>query len=150
MGLVNLFGAHVESRVAFLIIGEIVVGILLVLAFVMAARHKGRYHHYMILSAFLADELVFKPLMYQRLTLGVFGSFPYSGTVGLPHIMLAISATVLGAATVVLGFRFRIKKGKKMFMPPKGRIHKIVGALYLVSWFATLLFGVLIFVHFYM
>ena len=119
-------------------------------AFVMPARHKGWYHHYMILSAFLADELVFKPLMYQRLTLGVFGSFPYSGTIGLPHVLLAISATLLGAATVVLGFRFRIKKEKKMFMPPKGRVHRIFGALYLVSWFATMLYGVRIFVLFYL
>jgi len=150
MGLVNLFGAHVEPRVAFLMIGEIVVGVILVLAFVMAARHKGRYHHYMILSAFLADELVFKPLMYQRLTLGVFGSFPYPGTSGLPHILLAVSVTVLGAATVILGFKFRIKKQKKMFLPPKGRVHKIVGALYLMSWFATMLYGVRIFVLFYL
>jgi len=150
MGLVSLFGAHVEPRIAIIMIGEILVGVLLVLAFVMAARHKGLYHHYMILSAFLTDELIFKPLMYQRLTLGVFGSFPYSGTIGLPHLMLAVTATALGAATVVLGFRYRIKKAKKMFMPPKGRIHKIVGALYLVSWFATMLYGVRIFALFYL
>jgi hypothetical protein len=150
MGLVNLFGAHVEPRIAFLMIGEIVVGAILVLAFVMAARHRGWYHHYMILSAFLADELVFKPLMYQRLTLGVFGSFPYPGTSGLPHISLPASATVLGAATVSLGFKFRIKKQKKMFLPPKGRVHKIVGALYLLSWFAAMLYGVRIFVLFYL
>jgi uncharacterized membrane protein YozB (DUF420 family) len=150
MGLVNLFGAHVEPRIAFLMMGEIVVGVLLALAFIMAARHKGRYHHYMILPAFLADELVIKPLMYQRLTLGVFGAFPYPGTSGLPHILLAASATVLGTATMILGFKFRIKKEKKMFLPPKGKIHKIVGALYLVSWFATMLYGVRIFVLFYL
>ncbi len=150
MGLVNLFGALVEPRIAFLMIGEIVVGAVLVLAFVMAARHKGLYHHYMILSAFLTDELIFKSLMYQRLTLGVFGSFPYPGTIGLPHVLLAVIATALGAATVVLGFRYRIKKGKKMFMPPKGRMHKIVGALYLLSWFAAMLYGVRVFVLFYL
>ena len=150
MALVNLFGAQVESRVALLMIGEIVIGVLLVLAFLLAARHKGRYHHYMILSAFLADELLMKPLMYQRLALGVFGSFPYSGTVGLPHVLLAVSCSVLGALTVILGFWFRVKKEKQMFMPPKGRIHKVIGALYLISWFATMLYGVRIFVLFYL
>jgi hypothetical protein len=150
MGLVSLFGVQVESRVAFLIVGEIVVGAVLILALVMAARHKGWYHHYMILSAFLADELVMKPLMYQRLALGVFGSFPYPGTIGLPHVLLAVSATVLGAVTVILGFRFRVKKKKKMFMPPKGRVHKIFGALYLASWFATMLYGIRIFASFYL
>jgi hypothetical protein len=64
--------------------------------------------------------------------------------------LLAVSVTVLGAATVILGFKFRIKKQKKMFLPPKGRVHKIVGALYLVSWFATMLYGVRIFVLFYL
>lgn len=150
MGLVSLFGAHVEPRIALLILGEITVGILLVASFIMAARHKGRYHHYMMLSAFLTDELVLKPLMYQRLTLGVFGSFPYSGTLGLPHVLLAISATILGATTIFLGFKFRLKKGKKMFMPIKGRIHKIIGAVYLASWTATLLLGVRIFATFYL
>ena len=149
MATVDLFGAQVEPRIAFLMIGEIAVGVLLVLAFVMAFRHIGRYHHYMMLSAFLTDELIFKPLMYQRLALGVFGSFPYPGTIGLPHVLLAVSATVLGAATVILGFRFMIKKEKKMFMPPKGMIHKVFGALYLVSWFATMLYGIRIFMQFY-
>lgn len=150
MAFVSLFGVQMPFQSAVLLVGESVVAALFVAAVLFAARHKGTYHHYLILSGFLVDELVMKPLMYQRLALGVLGSFPYTGTVGLWHVSLSVAATVLGIATIYLGFRNRVKKGGKMFLPPKGRVHRYVGALYLASWAATLLLGLRIFATFYL
>jgi len=150
MALVDLFGVRLPEEAAVLLVGESVVASLFVAAVVLAARHRGTYHHYLILSGFLLDELVMKPLMYGRLALGVFGNYPYSGTLGLPHIAVAILATVLGIVTVCMGFRYRVKKDRRMFLRPKGRIHRIVGASYLVAWAATLLLGLRIFATFYL
>jgi hypothetical protein len=150
MGTVDLFGVSVPSQVAIVMIGEIVIAALFVTAVLMAAFHKGWYHHYLVLSGFLLDELVMKPLMYSRLSLGVFGSFPYKGTSAMPHLVLAAAATVLGIAAIYLGFRYRTKKDHKMFMPPKGKIHRYIGALYLLAWLATLIGGLRIFGTFYL
>jgi hypothetical protein len=150
MAFVELFGVLMPFESAVLLVGESIIAVLFIVAVVLAALHKGTYHHYLVLSGFLLDELVFKPLMYQRLSLGVLGSFPYEATAGLPHIALSSVATVLGIVTIYLGFRYRTKKGWRMFMPPKGRIHRYIGASYLIAWAVTMVIGLRIFATFYL
>jgi uncharacterized membrane protein YozB (DUF420 family) len=146
--VLNLFGATVSPIVAFFLLGELSVLIVLVAAFIMARLHKGSTHHYLMLSAFLADILVFKPLMFSRAST-VYGSFPWDGTRLAPHFLIAASVAIIGACTVVLGFKYRVKKGSKMFMPPKGKLHRIVGALFLILWSATFAIGLVIFLETY-
>lgn len=149
MDFIELFGVLMPGEVGISLVLEFAVAVLLALALFMAATHKGTYHHWIMLSAFLVDELIAKPIMVQRFTLGVFGDFPYSGTTGLAHISLSIITTVSGIMTIYLGFRYRIKKDGRMFMPPKGRVHKIVGAVFFASWYLAFLLGVGIFLMFY-
>ena len=148
--MVDLLGVQMPVESAVLLIGEIVVAALFIVAVLFAARHKGTHHHYLILSGFLLDELVMKPLMYQRLSSGVLGSYPYDGTAGLAHIVLSAVVTALGLVTIYLGFRHRVEKDRRMFMPPKGRIHKFAGASYLAAWAITMLLGIRIFATFYL
>ncbi len=150
MSTVDLLGTILPSQVAIVMIGEMIIAGLFVTAVLMAALHKGWYHHYLVLSGFLLDELVMKPLMYGRLSLGVFGSFPYSGTSAIPHLVLAVITTVLGVLAIYLAFKHRSKKDHKMFLPPKGKIHKYMGAAYLLAWLATLIVGLRIFASFYL
>jgi hypothetical protein len=37
-----------------------------------------------------------------------------------------------------------------MFLPPKGKIHKYIGAAYLLAWLATLIVGLRIYASFYL
>jgi len=148
---VDLFGVVMSTEAFVSMVGEIVVAGLLILAVVIGLKHKGIYHHYILLIAYLSDELVFKVIMYSRLRLGVFGDFPYAGTMAPLHISLAVLVTVLGLAAVVLGFKYRIKKDRKMFMPPRGmKWHKPIGILYVVFWFVSFLDGIYIFRSFYL
>ena len=144
----DLFGATVAPIVAFFLFGELAILAALVVAFVLARMHKGSVHHYMMLTAFLADLLVFKPLMFSRAS-SVWGSYPWDGTRIAPHLLISVVAAVLGASSVVLGFKYRIKKGPKMFLPPKGKLHRVAGALFLVLWSATLVIGLIIFLETY-
>lgn len=151
MSAVDLFGVVMSTEAFVSMVGEIVVACLLILAVVIGLKHKGVYHHYILLIAYLSDELVFKVIMYSRLRLGVFGDFPYAGTMAPLHISLAVVVTVLGLAAVVLGFKYRIKKDRKMFMPPRGmKWHKPIGILYVVFWFVSFLDGIYIFRSFYL
>ena len=151
MSAVDLFGVVMSTEAFVSMVGEIVVASLLILAVVIGLKHKGVYHHYILLIAYLSDELVFKVIMYSRLRLGVFGEFPYAGTMAPLHISLAVVVTVLGLAAVVLGFKYRIKKDRKMFMPPRGmKWHKPIGILYVVFWFVSFLDGIYIFRSFYL
>ena len=151
MSAVDLFGVVMSTEAFVSMVGEIVVACLLILAVVIGLKHKGVYHHYILLIAYLSDELVFKVIMYSRLRLGVFGDFPYAGTMAPLHISLAVLVTVLGLAAVVLGFKYRIKKDRKMFMPPRGmKWHKPIGILYVVFWFVSFLDGIYIFRSFYL
>jgi len=148
---VDLFGVVMSTEAFVSMVGEIVVACLLILAVVIGLKHKGVYHHYILLIAYLSDELVFKVIMYSRLRLGVFGDFPYAGTMAPLHISLAVLVTVLGLAAVALGFKYRIKKDRKMFMPPRGmKWHKPIGILYVVFWFVSFLDGIYIFRSFYL
>ena len=150
MSTIDLLGTILPSQVAIVMIGEMIIAGLFVTAVLMAALHKGWYHHCLVLGGFLLDELVMKPLMYQRLSLGVFGSFPYSGTTAIPHLTLAVITTVLGVLAIYLAFKYRSKKDHKMFLPPKGKTHKYMGAAYLMAWLATLIVGLRIFTSFYL
>ena len=150
MALVELLGVRMPVEAAIVLVGEAVVGVVLVIAFYLAATHKGRYHHWMMLSAFLFDELVLKGIMVRKLLDGALGSYPYEGTGGTPHVVLSAICTVAGIAVIYLGFRHRVRRAGNMFLPPKGRKpHKIVGLVYLASWAATLLVGMRIFWDFY-
>jgi hypothetical protein len=57
--------------------------------------------------------------------------------------------TVSGIIAIYLGFRYRVKKDRKMFMPPKGRVHKIAGAVFYASWYLAFLLGLRVFLLFY-
>jgi uncharacterized membrane protein YozB (DUF420 family) len=74
---------------------------------------------------------------------------PWEGTKIVPHLLISLLAAVLGVATVYLGFRYRVKKERKMFLPPKGKLHRIVGALFLVLWSATFAIGLVMFLETY-
>src|SRR4030042_5351250 len=149
MDFVELFGVFMPGEVGISLVLEIAVAVLLALALFMAATHRGPSHHWIMLAAFLVDDLIAKPIMVQRLTLGVFGDFPYSSTSGLVHISLSIITTVSGIIAIYLGFRYRVKKDGKMFMPPRGRIHKIFGAVFYASWYLAFLLGMRVFLMFY-
>jgi len=146
---VNLFGATVEPIVAFFLLGELGVLVALVAAYLLGRFHKGRAHHYLMLVAFLADLLVFKPLMYSRAS-SAWGSFPWDGTRIAPHLILSASAGAIGAIDVLLGFKYRIKKGPKMFMPPKGKLHRTLGLLFLAVWSVAFVIGLVIFLETYL
>ena len=142
--MVNLFGAQVPSAVALMLMGETVLLAIFLGAWVLAKLHKGRDHHYVMLGAFAFDVLVFKPLMISR-AFRVFGPFPWSGTSISLHLYLDLVVAVLGVASIYLGFKYRVKKGAKMFLPPKGRMHKWTGYLFVALWVATFVLGVKIF-----
>jgi len=141
---VGLFGAQVPTVVALMFIGETALLAIFLAAWVLGRLHKGRYHHYVMLAAFAADMLVFKPLMITR-ALQVYGHYPWPGTSISLHLYLDVAVIVLGLVSIYYGFKFRIRKGVKMFLPPKGRMHKWVGYLFIALWIATFVLGIRIF-----
>jgi uncharacterized membrane protein YozB (DUF420 family) len=141
---VGLLGAQVPSVVALMFIGEAAMLAVFIVAWLLGRLHKGKYHHYVMLAAFATDMLVFKPLMTTR-ALEVFGPFPWPGTSISLHLYLDLAVTVLGFVSIYYGFKFRIKKGGKMFLPPKGRMHKWAGYLFIAFWIATFVLGIRIF-----
>ena len=126
-------------------IGESVLLAAFIFAWALARRHKGKHHHYVMLGAFLLDILAFKPLMIAR-AFDVYGPYPWSGTGISSHFFLDIAVVVFGVSSVVLGFKFRVKKAGKMFLPPKGRSHKWLGYLFIALWVATFALGIRVFV----
>ena len=141
---VDLFGVQMPLEAAVALVGEVVVGIVLLASVYMAAKHQGRVHHWMMLSAYLGDELVLKPIMYYRASLGVFGPFPFYHTSGFTHLIIGIVAAALGLAAILLAFKFRARSGKKMYLKVKGRPHRWFGAAYVVAWYVSLFYGLLI------
>jgi len=127
------------------LIGETVLAALFVVALLMARKHRGREHHLILLGVFLVDELLLKPIMISRALDGTNGSFPWNGTAVLPHLALAIAMTLLGIVTIFIGFKRSVRKGKKMFLPPKGKMHKLIGYAFVASWFASYVVGLWIF-----
>ena len=142
----GLFAPSEPAIVDAIMIGEMIIAILLIVAFAFARKHKGVHHHYIMLSAFLLDELIFKPLMTMRAIDGSNGNFPWEGTAILPHLILSIAMTILGIVTIFLGFKRVVKKDRKMFMPPKGKIHRIVGRTFILTWIASYMIGLWVFV----
>ena len=147
--MVNLFGTEVAPVVAFILVGEIVILAVFVGAWILARLHRGRHHHYVMWAAFLVDMLVFKPLMISR-AFEVYGPYPWPGT-GIPiHFWLDAGVVVVGVASFVTAYKYRVKKNGKMFLPRKGRIHKLLGYLFIILWAATLAEGIRIFAVFYL
>lgn len=125
-------------------VGEAALLTVFVVAWALARLHKGSHHHYVMLSAFLVDAVVFKPLMLSR-ALSVYGSYPWPGTSIAFHFYLDIVVLVLGVSNIVLGFKFRTRKGGRMFMPPKGKVHRWLGYAFIAFWIFTFIAGVRIF-----
>ncbi len=147
MDLITILGVRMTYLALSVLIGEAMVGIVISVAVIMAHMHKGRNHHWLMLTAFLGDLLVVKPLMIYRVSQGFFGSFPYPHTPGLFHISLAILVAALGITNIWLGFRYRVKGGnsKNFFLNAKGARHRMVGAFFVALWAATMIYGIWIF-----
>ncbi len=150
MSFVEIFGISMPTEIAVSVVVEIILAGVFAIALVLAITHRGFYHHWIMLSAFLVDELLAKPIMVQRFMDGVLGDYPYSATSGLAHIGLSVVATVAGIVTIALGFKFRTRKERKMFLPPKGkRLHLVSGAVFFSSWYLAFILGMRIFSMFY-
>jgi uncharacterized membrane protein YozB (DUF420 family) len=146
----ELLGVSTTTTAAVVLIGETILAAILIIGIFLAARHKGTYHHWILLTVYLSDFLVLKPLMILKIYDGTYGSYPWPAPAGLfPHIIMAVITVVSGAAAIVLAFKYRVKKGNKMFMPPKGKIHRLVGAVFVVSWFVVYIVGIVVFYRLY-
>ena len=153
MAEIEFLGVTLSTGAFVGLVGSVAVAIALTIAVTLARMHRGRYHHYIILGSFLFDELVVKAMMVSRLRVGMFGEFPYVdiGWMAPTHIALAGVTTALGLATIVVGFKFRTRKGDKMLMPPKGKKwHKPIGLLYVAFWFLSFFVGLYVFSSFYL
>ncbi|HEX9907546.1 MAG TPA: hypothetical protein VGB78_03655 [Thermoplasmata archaeon] len=151
MATIDLLGIVLPQKAAVMLVGEAIIAVLLPLAVFLAIRHRGKYHHWTLLSVFLLDELVLKGLMIQSLMNGSLGDYPYTGTAGLSHLLFSAISTAAGIATIVLGFMFRSKREGNMFMPKeKKKVHRIAGVAFLLSWYVSFLLGLSIFSSFYM
>jgi len=142
----RLLGAELEPIVAMVIVGETLLAVLFPVAIVFAARHKGLMHHYVMLTAFLVDALLLKMIMVARLMDGAWGEFPwtYFDTM-LPHVLAATASDVLGVLTIYLGFRHRVRNAKGMFLPARGMMHRVSGAMFIISWYTSLILGMSVF-----
>lgn len=144
-----IFGAGIPLISELTLIGETAIAALLILSFILARKHKGLFHHYLMLVAFLADVLIFKIIMITRAFNGELGSFPWGEIVILPHLIISVAVSAVGAVAIINGFKFVLRKNKKMFMPPKGKMHKLLGRIFLISWFVAYLFGIIVFGRLY-
>ncbi len=127
------------------LLGETILAILLVVALFMAAAHKGDVHHYLMLAVFTVDLLVFKPIMFSLAFDGSNGLFPWEGSSILLHLIISSIVAALGLLAIYLGFRKVVRRGGKMFMPKQGRVHRIIGALFIALWLITYIMGLFIF-----
>ena len=83
----GIFGANVPLLVDLNLLGETVLAILMVTALLLAAAHKGHIHHYLMLTVFTVDLLVFKPIMF---------SLAFNGSNGLQFV----AAVLVGGLSV--------------------------------------------------
>ena len=141
----GIFGANVPLLVDLNLLGETILAILLVVALFMAAAHKGDVHHYLMLAVFTVDLLVFKPIMFSLAFDGSNGLFPWEGSSILLHLIISSIVAALGLLAIYLGFRKVVRRGGKMFMPKQGRVHRIIGALFIALWLITYIIGLFIF-----
>jgi len=130
--------------VAFMFVGEAALLIAYIVAWACARLHYGKRHHYVMLSSFALDMLVFKPIMISR-AFRVYGSYPWPGSSIALHFWLDAAVAVLGLLTIYFAFRFRTVRDRKMFMPPKGRVHRRLGIAFIILWIATFIVGVRVF-----
>jgi uncharacterized membrane protein YozB (DUF420 family) len=142
----GIFGANVPLLVDVNLLGESILAVLLVLAFVLAATHKGRVHHYLMLAVFALDLVVFKPIMFSLALNGSNGLFPWEGSQILPHLIVSSIVAVLGLVAIYLGFRNFVMKNGNMYMPRPGRVHRVMGASFIVLWLTTYVIGLYIFI----
>ena len=146
----ELFGVSTTTSAAVVLIGETVLAAILLVGIFLAAKHRGANHHWILLTVYLSDFIVLKPLMILKIYDGTYGSYPWPAPAGLfPHIIMAVISAASGAAAIALAFKYRVNKGNKMFMPPKGKIHKLVGAVFIVAWFAVYFMGLVVFYRLY-
>jgi uncharacterized membrane protein YozB (DUF420 family) len=143
----GIFGANVPLLVDVNLLGESILAILLVVALLLAALHKGHIHHYLMLAAFALDLVVFKPIMFSLALNGSNGLFPWEGSQILLHLIVSTIVAVLGLVAIYLGFRKVVRKDGKMLMPRTGRVHRIAGAAFIGLWLATYFIGLYIFVN---
>ncbi len=147
--LVDLFGTEVEPVVALMFIGEIAIMAVFVGAWALARLHRGKHHHYVMWAAFLTDMLLFKPLMMAR-ALEAYGPYPWPGTGILLHFVLDAGVVAVGVSSILTAYKFRVKKNGKMFLPRKGRVHRLLGYLFILLWTATFIGGIRIFAWAYL
>lgn len=140
-----MLGPNIPAVVDFLMIGETALAVVFAASFVLSRRHLGRYHHFATIGAFLADMVLFKPLMLLRAADGSNGFLPWGGTNVMPHLIAAVIVAALGVVAIYIGLRKVIRKEKKMFMPPKGKRHRLIGYAFLVAWYATYAIGIIIY-----
>lgn len=146
----DLFGISTTTTASVVLLGETVLAAILLIGIFLAAKHRGMNHHWILLTVYLSDFIVLKPLMILKIYDGTYGSYPWPAPAGmLPHIIMAVISAASGAAAIALAFKYRVKKGNKMFMPPEGKIHKLVGLVFVVSWFAVYAIGLGIFHRLY-
>jgi len=148
--MIEFFGAIMSEGTAVVLIGEAAVAAVIVVAFVLARLHKGKYHHWLMLTAFASDFLVFKMIMAVKLVDGNYGTFPWDiHWAILPHVLAAVATTVFAIGAILLAFKHYTKKDGKMLLPPKGRKHRWLGRLFIISWWASTVLGYVIFFKFY-
>lgn len=143
----GIFAANVPWMVDLNLLGESILAIILIVAFFLAAFHKGHLHHYLMLSVFTLDLLVFKPIMLSLAFDGSNGLFPWEGSSILPHLIVSSIVAVLGLLAIYLGFRKVVRKDGRMFMPRQGRVHRVIGASFILLWLTTYVIGLAIFVN---
>ena len=128
--------------------GEILLAILLPVAIVLAARHRGTNHHWLMLGIFLADVVVFKTIMYVRAFSGAFGLFPFDNLIFV-HMIVSWIWVIAGIATIYFAFKYRTVRKGRMFMLPKGQIHRLTGFIAAGSWYLAFLIGISVFIRYY-
>ncbi len=143
----GIFGANVPLLVDLNLLGESILAFLLLVALFMAAVHKGHIHHYLMPVVFTLDLLVFKPIMFSLAFDGSNGLFPWEGSSILLHLIISSIVAALGLLAIYLGFRKVVKNAGKMFMPKQGRVHRIVGAIFILLWLITYVIGLFIFLR---
>lgn len=143
----GLFGPSIPAISEIMLIGETAVAAVLIISWVLARKHKGSLHHCLMLGAFLADLLIFKPLMIVRAADGSVGYFPWDGSSILIHLAISALVAVIGIYAIIIGLKNVVRKEKKMFLPPKGKMHRVVGGIFMVAWFATYAIGLWLFVR---
>ncbi|MGQ9588044.1 MAG: hypothetical protein ACUVT7_06675, partial [Thermoplasmata archaeon] len=116
--MVELFGSDVPATATAMLFGEVAVFCAYLVAVLLAAVHRGKHHHCVMLAAFLTDVLVFKPVMSMRAFGDVWGGYPWSGTSILRHVVLNALTLVAGITAIDRGFKYLAKREGKRFTPP--------------------------------